>query len=137
MFLAAGVATVLYLISRIDGGLAGVVAVAGGAGRLNVVNWGPAPGAPDFWPRVLTEPNIVWAAVLNGLVGSVAAFGPDHDLMQRLLTVETRRESQTTLSLPQLGTLGPLSIYLGLGAGLEPFPPQAPELSASLPSRTS
>src|SRR3989442_10492824 len=133
MFLAAGVATVLYLISRIDGGLAGVVAVAGGAGRLNVVNWGPAPGAPDFWPRVLTEPNIVWVAVLNGFVGSMAAFGTDHDLMQRLLTVETRRESQTTLSLTPLGTLGTLIIYLGLGAALYTFYPQHPALAGSRP----
>ncbi len=133
MFLTAGAATLLYLISRIDGGLAGVVAVAGGAGRLNVVNWGPAPGAPDFWPRVLTEPNIVWVAVLNGFVGSMAAFGTDHDLMQRLLTVETRRESQTTLSLTPLGTLVTLIIYLGLGAALYTFYAQHPELAVSRP----
>ena len=62
-----------------------------GGGRLSVINWGPAPGDPDFWRRVLTDPNIVWLAVLNGLVGSMAAFGTDYDLMQRLLTVETRR----------------------------------------------
>ena len=46
----------------------------------------------------------MWVAVLNGLVGSIAAFGADHDLMQRLLTVETRRESQITLALTPLGT---------------------------------
>ena len=93
-FLLAGGATLAFLLWHIDGGLEAVVRVAGEAGRLNVVNWGPSPGAPDFWRRVLTEPNIVWVAVLNGLVGSMAAFGTDHDLMQRLLTVETRRRSQ-------------------------------------------
>jgi len=36
-------------------------------------------------------------ALLNGLVGSMAAFGTDHDLMQRLLTVETRCQSQLTV----------------------------------------
>jgi SSS family transporter len=133
MFLTAGAATLVYLISRIDGGLGGVLAVAGGAGRLNVVNWGPAPGAPDFWPRILTEPNIVWVAVLNGFVGSMAAFGTDHDLMQRLLTVETRRQSQTTLSLTPLGTLVTLVIYLGLGAALYTFYAQHPALPVSRP----
>src|SRR5207302_3470528 len=98
--------------AQIDGGAAAILRVAGEAGRLNVVNWGPAPGAPDFWRRMLTDPNIVWVAVLNGLVGSMAAFGTDHDLMQRLLTVETRRESQWTLSLTPLGTLATLAIYL-------------------------
>ena len=132
-FLLAGGATLAFLLWHIDGGLEAVVRVAGEAGRLNVVNWGPAPGAPDFWRRVLTEPNIVWVAVLNGLVGSMAAFGTDHDLMQRLLTVETRRRSQLTLALTPIGTLLTLAIYLGLGASLYTFYAQNPGLPVSRP----
>jgi Na+/proline symporter len=132
-FLVAGAVTLAYLLASIDGGLGAVVRVAGEAGRLNVVNWGPAPGDPDFWRRVLTEPNIVWVAVLNGLIGSMAAFGTDHDLMQRLLTVETRGESQRTLALTPLGTLLTLAIYLGLGAGLYTFYSQQPALPVSRP----
>ena len=132
-FLVAGAATLGYLLAHIDGGLATVVRVAGEAGRLNVVNWGPAPSAPDFWRRVLTEPNIVWVAVLNGIVGSMAAFGTDHDLMQRLLTVETRGESQRTLALTPVGTLLTLIIYLGLGASLFTFYAQHPGLPVSRP----
>jgi Na+/proline symporter len=75
----------------------------------------------------------VWVAILNGLVGSMAAFGTDHDLMQRLLTIETRRESQITLSLTPLGTLLTLIIYLGLGAALYAFYAQHPELPVSRP----
>jgi Na+/proline symporter len=93
---------------------------------LGVINWGPAPGDPDFWRRVLTDPNIFWLAVLNGLVGSVAAFGTDHDLMQRLLTVETRKQSQRTLILTPLGTLATLAIYLSIGAGLFAYYAQHP-----------
>jgi solute:Na+ symporter, SSS family len=132
-FLVAGAATLAYLLAHIEGGIGAVMRVAGEAGRLNVVNWGPAPGAPDFWRRVLTEPNIVWVAVLNGLVGSMAAFGTDHDLMQRLLTVETRGESQRTLALTPLGTLLTLLIYLGLGASLYTFYAQHPGLPVSRP----
>jgi Na+/proline symporter len=72
-------------------------------------------------------------AVLNGLVGSMAAFGTDHDLMQRLLTVETRRESQRTLALTPLGTLVTLAIYLSLGAALYTFYAQNPALPVSRP----
>jgi SSS family transporter len=132
-FLVAGGATLGFLLWHIAGGLDAVVRVAGEAGRLNVVNWGPSPGAPDFWRRVLTEPNIVWVAVLNGLVGSMAAFGTDHDLMQRLLTVETRRRSQLTLALTPIGTLLTLVIYLGLGASLYTFYAQNPGLPVSRP----
>src|SRR6266536_1778576 len=73
MFLAAGAATLIYLFAHVDGGVGAVLATAGAAGRLNVVDWGPAIGAPDFWSRALTNPNIVWVALLNGLFGSMAA----------------------------------------------------------------
>jgi SSS family transporter len=133
MFLAAGAVTLAFLVSRIDGGVGAILATAGEAGRLRIVNWGPSPEAPDFWRQLLTDPNIVWIAVLNGLVGSMAAFGTDHDLMQRLLTVETRRQSQRTLSLTPLGTLVTLVIYLGLGAALFTFYAQHRELAVSRP----
>jgi Na+/proline symporter len=121
------------VVLSIEGGAAAIVEVAGQAGRLNMINWGPSPGDPEFLRRVLTEPNIVWVAVLNGLVGSMAAFGTDHDLMQRLLTVETRRESQRTLALTPLGTLLTLAIYLSLGAALYTFYAQHPGLPVSRP----
>lgn len=133
MFLVAGAATLAFVVASIDGGFATVLKVAGEAGRLDIVNWGPAPGAPDFWRRTFTDPNIVWVAILNGLIGSVAAFGTDHDLMQRLLTVETRRDSQITLSLTPLGTLLTLAIYLSLGAALYTFYATHPGLAVSRP----
>ena len=133
VFLVAGGVTLGFLLSRIDGGAGAVLALAGEAGRMNVINWGPAPDAPDFWRRILTDPNIVWVALLNGFVGSMAAFGTDHDLMQRLLTVETRRESQKTLSLTPLGTLATLLIYLGLGSALYTFYAQHPALPVPRP----
>ena len=73
----------------------------------------------------------MWVALLNGFIGSMAAFGTDHDLMQRLLTVETRRESQRTLALTPVGTLLTLVIYLGLGAGLYTFYTQHPGAGVS------
>jgi SSS family solute:Na+ symporter len=53
--------------------------------------------------------------------------------MQRLLTVETRRESQRTLVITPLGTLLTLIIYMGLGAGLYAFYTQNPSLPVSRP----
>src|SRR5262245_46579732 len=133
MFLVGGALTVGFLAWRIDGGLGAMLGTAAEAGRLSVINWGPAPGAPDFWRRVLTDPNIFWLAILNGFVGSMAAFGTDHDLMQRLLTVETRGESQRTLSLTPIGTLVTLLIYLAIGAGLFAFYAQHPAVALPRP----
>ena len=131
MFLVGGGLTVAFLVSQIDGGVVAMFRTAAEAGRLNVINWGPAPGDADFWPRVLSDPSIVWLAVLNGIVGSTAAFGTDHDLMQRLLTVETRKQSQRTLAVTPLGTLVTLAIYLSIGAGLFTYYAQHP--TAGLP----
>jgi SSS family solute:Na+ symporter len=131
MFLVGGGLTVAFLVSQIDGGLVAMYRTAAEAGRLNVINWGPAPGDAEFWPRVLSDPSIVWLAVLNGIVGSTAAFGTDHDLMQRLLTVETRKQSQRTLAVTPLGTLVTLAIYLSIGAGLFTYYAQHP--TAGLP----
>src|SRR5262249_23653914 len=52
-------------------------------------------------------------------------------LMQRLLTVETRKESQRTLALTPLGTLVTLALYLSIGAGLYTYYAQHP--GATLP----
>jgi solute:Na+ symporter, SSS family len=125
-FLLGGAATVVFLATQIDGGLWAMFGTAHEAGHLTIIDWGPAPGAPDFWRRVLTDPNIFWLALMNGFVGSMAAFGTDHDLMQRLLTVETRQESQRTLSLTPIGTLVTLLIYLAIGAGLYTYYAQHP-----------
>src|SRR5438128_84166 len=125
-FLLGGALTVVFLATQIDGGLGAMFRTAAEAGRLAMINWGPAPGDPGFWRRVLTDPNIVWLAILNGFVGSMAAFGTDHDLMQRLLTVETRGESQRTLALTPIGTLVTLLLYLAIGAGLFTFYAQHP-----------
>ena len=133
MFLLAGAITLAYLISEVSGGLGTVVATAGAAGRLNVIEWGPSITSPDFWSSALTKPNIVWVALLNGLFGSMAAFGTDHDLMQRLLTVETRGESQRTLALTPIGTFVTLLIYLGLGAGLFTYYTQHPAPALTRP----
>jgi solute:Na+ symporter, SSS family len=131
MFLVGGALTVGFLAWRVDGGLGAMLGTAAEAGRLSVINWGPVPSAPDFLKRVLTDPNIFWLAILNGFIGSMAAFGTDYDLMQRLLTVETRGESQRTLALTPIGTLVTLLLYLSIGAGLFTYYAQHP--SGALP----
>ena len=49
-----GLATLVFLLSRIDGGFSGAVALAGPAGKLSLFNWGPAfrtqPSRGSFSP---------------------------------------------------------------------------------------
>lgn len=119
VFIGGGLAALAFIASRVEGG--GLLRVALDGGRLAVFDPGPAGGAPGFWAAFWKNPNIWWVAILNGFFGSMAAFGTDQDLMQRLLTVETRRASQRTM-LATIGlSLGVLLIYLSIGTALYGF----------------
>lgn len=133
LFLLAGAATLVFLFSVIHGGFHGLVAQAVAAGKMKIWNHGPSLGAPGYFKTILSDPNIWWLAILNGLFGSMAAYGTDHELMQRLLTLETRQQSQrTTLWTPLAGILV-LLIHLLIGTGLWCFYQQNP--GALLPAK--
>ncbi|MBL8023068.1 MAG: hypothetical protein JNK54_02140 [Elusimicrobia bacterium] len=121
VFIVGGVAAVLFLAGQVDGGLTGMLQTARQGGRLSVFDWGPSFGDPAYFSTFFKNPHILWVAILNGFFGSMAAFGTDQDLMQRLLTVETRRESQKTMIATIVLSLGVLFIYLLVGAGLYAF----------------
>jgi SSS family transporter len=125
-FTMAGVVAIGFLLHRIDGGAAAVVAITGAAGKLKIFNWGPAPGLAEYLRSLLSDPNIFILATLNGFFGSMAAFGTDQELMQRLLTVETRKESQKTMLLTPVGSFLVMIIFLFIGACLYAFYVQHP-----------
>lgn len=129
IFIVSGLSAIAYLLMHIDGGWAGFIQVAGSAGKLNILNWGPSLQDPTFMKKFFSDPNIIWIAVMNGFFGSMAAFGTDHELMQRLLTVETREKSQRTMVLTPIGSVFVLGIYLMVGACLYAFYAQHPALS--------
>jgi solute:Na+ symporter, SSS family len=130
-FTIAGLAAIGFLLSRIDGSAGAVVAIAGAAGKLQVFNWGPAlaeSGMGRFLQSLFTDPNLFVLATLNGFFGSMAAFGTDQETMQRLLTVETRKESQITMLLTSVGSFLVMMIFLSVGACLYVFYVQHPGL---------
>jgi len=134
-FLLAGGVTLAYLVSHIDGGVAAITRMAARpAGSTS--STGAVAGRPRLRVARAHGAEHLLVAVLNGLVGSMAAFGTDHDLMQRLLTVETRRESQWTLALTPIGTLLTLAIYLSLGASLYTFYARIPRCRSRGPTRS-
>ncbi len=128
VFIVAGLASIVYLLGHIQGGWHGMITIAAAAGKLRVFNWGPSWNEPHFVLNFLKDPNIFWIAVLNGFFGSMAAFGTDQELMQRLLTVETRQKSQRTMITTPFASLFVLMIYLLVGACLYAFYVQHPEL---------
>jgi SSS family transporter len=119
IIIAAGAVLLGYLISRMEGSFASAVQIAADAGRLSVF---------DFRFN-LNQPTTFWAGAANAFFIGLAVFGTDQELVQRLLTVETRKKSQTTIFMTIVLGLPVLCIYLAIGTGLYIFFRQHPDVA--------
>ncbi len=120
VFYAAGIVICAYLFKHIDGGMAQVLAVGHAASpdRLSIWNF-----QLDF-----SDPTTFWAGGLNAFFVGLAVFGTDQELVQRLLTTETRGASQRALTGTIFAALPITFLYLAIGALLYVFFRTHPEL---------
>ena len=118
-FLVAGIVVAGFLISHIDGGFAAVVKTAGDAGRLSTFHF-------TFG---LKDASTFWAWLAAGFFIGLVSFGTDQEMVQRLLTVETRKSSQKTIIATILTALPVYWLYLAVGTLLFVFYSQNPLLS--------
>lgn len=131
VFFVAGGAVAIYLLTHLDLGAAWHTASE--ANRLSLFNTGGqyfADGASwfDGFKATFADPNTIWAATLNAFFVGLCVFGTDQELMQRLLTVKTRRSSQKAI-LGTIATAFPLVVlYLSIGTLLFVFYKQHPAL---------
>jgi len=126
-FFLAGAALVVFLVSGVDGGLAEVLRLAENAGRLKLWKWAPEGGSALL--ALLADADIVWLAVITGFFGSLAAFGTDHEMVQRLLSVRDCRGGQRAVILSMFSSFGVLVLYLLVGTALFAFYDQHPEMA--------
>ena len=115
---AAGVALLIYLFSRIEGGLGAAWQIADQAGRLSMFRF----------DLKLNDPTTFWAGSINAFVLGMASFGTDQENVQRLLTVHTRRLSQRTLVSTILTVIPITCLYLAIGTLLYVFYHQHPQV---------
>jgi SSS family solute:Na+ symporter len=114
----AGSALLIYLSLHIQGGLSTAWQTASQAGRLSVFNF----------KFDLNNPTSFWAGSINAFFIGLAVFGTDQEMMQRLLTVRTRKKSQKTIIMTILTALPILCIYLGIGTLFYVFYQQNPDI---------
>lgn len=110
-FVVAGVLVVVYLVQHIDGGLATAMQTAHEAGRLSTF----------YFKFNLKDASTFWAWLASGFFIGLASFGTDQEMVQRLLTVETRKSSQKTI-ISTIATVLPVYwLYLLVGTLLYVF----------------
>jgi SSS family solute:Na+ symporter len=120
MFYVAGGALLVYLVSQIPGGFAGLSAMPALAQKTRVFNfsWG------------FNEATSFYAGMANAFFLGLVVFGTDQELVQRLLTVNTRRASQKAIIATIAAALPLLLLYLGIGTLLYAFYHFHPDIAA-------
>ncbi len=118
-FVVAGVAVVGYLIQHLDGGLTAALQTAYDAGRLSTFHF----------KFDLKDASTFWAWLPSGFFIGLVSFGTDQEMVQRLLTVKTRKSSQKTI-ISTIITVWPIYwLYLLIGTLLYIFYQQNPSLA--------
>jgi SSS family transporter len=110
-FVIAGIVVVGYLIQHIDGGLINAMKTANEAELLSTFNF-----KFDF-----KDASTFWAFLISGFFIGLVSFGTDQEMVQRLLTVETRRSSQKTIISTIFTVLPVYWLYLLVGTLLFVF----------------
>jgi SSS family solute:Na+ symporter len=111
VFYVAGIALIAYLVSHIGASMSDLWQVADSAGRLSVFNF----------KFSLNDPTTFWAGTANAFFLCLAVFGTDQELVQRLLTVDTRKTSQKAIIATIFASLPITLIYLTIGTLLFAF----------------
>jgi solute:Na+ symporter, SSS family len=111
IFYVAGIALITYLFTRIGANFSQIFQIADDAGRLSIFNF-------DF---NLNDPTTFWAGTANAFFLCLAIFGTDQELVQRLLTVDTRKTSQKAIISTIFASLPITVIYLTIGTLLFVF----------------
>ncbi|MDO8301797.1 MAG: hypothetical protein Q7T18_01000 [Sedimentisphaerales bacterium] len=126
IFYVAGIALMIYLATHIGANFSKIFQIADDAGRLSIFNF----------KFNLNDPTTFWAGTANAFFLCLAIFGTDQELVQRLLTVDTRKTSQKAIISTIFVSLPITVIYLSIGTLLFVFYKLNPAVAAPTEAKT-
>ncbi|HLI83969.1 MAG TPA: sodium:solute symporter [Bryobacteraceae bacterium] len=100
LYVVGAVTSFFVILSHIPGGWGHVLAVAGGAGKFQLLDFHWSAAAPYTF----------WAGVIGGCFLTMASHGTDQLMVQRLLSARDLRQSRTAL----LGSWAVIFVQFGL-----------------------
>src|SRR3569623_254051 len=109
--------SLIYLLGHIPEGWAGAKKLLVGGKDLMVWDWGTKPGA-GLWANikgVLEQEYTIWAALLGSTFVTLAAHGTDQDMVQRLLTAKSTKQSAKATILSGLADIPITLLVLTIG----------------------
>jgi len=110
MFIYLGGATVaaVVLVLTADGGLSGMLQMAGDAGKLKIFDF-------EFGAALFQKPYSIVAGMLGGAFLSMASHGTDQLIVQRVLTTKSLQASRKALIGSGLIIIVQFAIFLVVG----------------------
>ena len=111
VYLLGGIAAIVLLSRGVDGGWGSILDLAGGEGKLRLI---------DTYPGV-DRPHTLWAGLLGGAFLSMASHGADQMIVQRLLASASLRDARRALIGSGIAVIAQFALFLFIGLGLYAF----------------
>ncbi len=111
LYVAGGLIALLLLHGAVDGGWSAILASAGSAGKLQVLDFSTSPAVAYTF----------WAGLIGGGFLSMASHGTDQLIVQRLLTCRDVVQSRRALIGSGFAVIVQFALFLFVGLGLWVF----------------
>jgi SSS family transporter len=111
VYLAGGLGAVYLIGAGVEGGWGRILADAGAAGKLQLI---------DTY-RGIDRPHTIFAGLLGGGFLAMASHGADQLIVQRLLTAGSLRDSRRALIGSGIAVIAQFALFLLIGVGLWSF----------------
>jgi SSS family solute:Na+ symporter len=110
LYVAGAVVSFFVILSRIPGGWAHVLAVAGAAHKLTIFDFRFSMNMAFF-----SQTYTFWAGLLGGCFLTTASHGTDQLMVQRLLSAQNERQSRAALLSSWVVILMQFTLFLLIG----------------------
>jgi SSS family transporter len=117
LFVLGGLFTLLYIPSRMEGGLSAILADASQAGKLQWLRFAPPPGT-DFLKFILGPPFNFWMGIIGGTVLVMSSHGAEQLIVQRVLACRNVSDGRRALTLSAIVIFPLFLIFLMTGVML-------------------
>src|SRR5262249_11051307 len=108
VYLVGGISAIVLLGGLVQGGWSGILAAAGPAGKLRVL---------DFYPG-FDRPHTVYAGLIGGAVLSLASHGAHQLIVQRHPPSRTLKDAQAAIIGSGVVVILQFTLFLMIGVGL-------------------
>ncbi|HAC91673.1 MAG TPA: transporter [Planctomycetaceae bacterium] len=120
IYMSGGLATIILLTMKIDGGWATILEFAQQNNKLQVIQAVPAAG--QGWLQwLLTSPYTIWVGVLGGATLTLGTHGTDQMMIQRYLSARSQTDAGKAVVISSLVVFIQFAIFLFVGIQLACF----------------